>query len=192
MASDVPKYKISLPLLLTKLLFLSLRERVQRSATSSIKWRTQRLANLSGYKLQRIPASDESKGANDRLALSYCHYHHCQRKEGSFFFFLIIGSPPQPPTPYQQCLWRIWSLSLRLLNASKRFSNSGEPHHCVSFWLWSVDGTVGSCSRSGARAGKVKGGMKIHQLPKWEENSFILARVSLAKNNLVSLINSNC
>lgn len=97
MASDVPKYKISLPLLLTKLLFLSLREQVQRSATSSIKWRTQRLANLSGYKLQRIPASDESKGANDRLALSYCHYHHCQRKEGSFFFFLIIGSPPPAP-----------------------------------------------------------------------------------------------
>lgn len=105
-------------LLLTKLLFLSLREQVQRSATSSIKWGTQRLANLSGYKLQRIPASDESKGANDRLALSYCYYHHCQRKEGSFF----LSYNWVPPPPYQQCLWRIWSLSLRLLNGSKHFS----------------------------------------------------------------------
>lgn len=75
-------------LLLTKLLFLSLGEQVQRSATSRIEWRTQRLANLSGFRLQRIAASDESKGANDRLALSSCHYHHCQRKEGSFFSFL--------------------------------------------------------------------------------------------------------
>lgn len=75
-------------LLLTKLLFLSLGERVQRSATSRIEWRTWRLANLSGFRLQRIAASDESKGANDRLALSSCHYHHCQRKEGSFFSFL--------------------------------------------------------------------------------------------------------
>lgn len=85
-------------LLLTKLLFLSLREQVQRSATSSIKWRTQWLANLSGYELQRIPASDESKGANDRLALSYCHYHHCQRKEGSFFLSYNWVYPPAPCT----------------------------------------------------------------------------------------------
>lgn len=75
-------------LLLTKLLFLSLGEWVQRSATSRIEWRTQRLANLSGYRLQRIAASDESKGANDRLTLSSCHYRHCQRKGSSFFSFL--------------------------------------------------------------------------------------------------------
>lgn len=102
-------------LLLTKLLFLSLGERVQRSATSRIEWRTQRLANLSGFRLQRSAGSDESKGANDRLALSSCHYHQCQRKEGSFFFFLIIAQPPSPPRPinnaseeYDLFLWGFW------------------------------------------------------------------------------------
>lgn len=61
-------------------------------------------------------ASDESKGANDTATLSFCH--SLLPGDGSSFFsynwdFSFL---------YQQHFWRIWSLSLNLLNGSQHFS----------------------------------------------------------------------
>lgn len=65
-------------------------------------------------------ASDESKGAKDRATLSLCHYHHCQRMDGSFFS-IIIGLFYPPPSinnaseEYDLFLWIF-------LKGSKHFS----------------------------------------------------------------------
>lgn len=65
---------------------------------SKSRFKDQHLAGLNGVRSglhvyqvtnfkDTLPytASDESKGANDRATLSFCHYHCCQGMDGSFF-----------------------------------------------------------------------------------------------------------
>lgn len=95
----------------------------------------------------------------------HCHSATITAARGweAHFFPLIIGLffPL-----YQQCFWRIWSLSLNLLNGSKHFfferPKCREPRWFVSFWDWSVDGTVGSCYESAASTAKEEEGKNIH------------------------------
>lgn len=57
-------------------------------------------------------ASDESKGANGRATLSFCHYHYRQGMDGSFFSIIIrLFSPPSinnGSEEYDLLLWVFW------------------------------------------------------------------------------------
>lgn len=107
-------------------------------------------------------ASDESKGANDRAALSFCHHPGCQGKEGSFFP-LIIG-PFYPLSTVVLKNMISFFESFEWLQTFCKRPNCGEPRRSVSFCDWSVDGTVGSCYVSTASAAKGEEGGKNTRL----------------------------
>lgn len=97
-------------------------------------------------------ASDESKGAKDRAALSLS----LLPGDGRLIFSIIIGLF----FLHQQWFWRIWSLPLSPLKGSKHSAReqSVECLRFVSAWEWSIDGTVGSCYGSVASTAKEEEG----------------------------------
>lgn len=77
--------------LLTKLLFLPLKEGVQRSAPSRMGCCGLHVYQVTHFKdTAPFTSSDESKGAEDRATLSFCHYHCYQGMDGSFFPLIIV------------------------------------------------------------------------------------------------------
>lgn len=191
MASDVHKYKIP----------LSCCWQNCYSSPSESGFKDQQLAGSnverSGLQIYQVSDFKESQPvmrAKEPMIGSHCHPATITTARGrKAHFFLSYNwvfplSPPDPPPhpinnaseEYDLFLWGFWMAPNIFLEAKYwRASPVCQLLRLIRRWhCWL---TLQSCSTA-----KERGAPKIHQLPKWEENSFILAHVSFAKNNLVS------
>ncbi len=148
---------------LTKLLFLSLKDRVQRSAPSRMGQGTLWLACLSGYKLQRHTAIHSQR------------WEQRSQRQGHIVILPLSLLPGDGRLIFFHNNWAFFSLStMGLKNMISSFESFGwlqtfsERPKCrdslwsVSFRDWSIDGTVGSCYGSVASSAKEEEGKNIH------------------------------
>lgn len=154
------------PPLLTKLLFLPLKERVQRSAPSRMGWGTQWLACLSGYKLQRHTAIHSQRWEQRSPTIGpHCHSAIITTARGwtahFFYYNWAFFSPPLSTMVLKNMISSFESFEwLQTFFFFSERTKCRDPLWIVSFWDWSVDGTVGSCYGSVCQHCKGRGGEK--------------------------------